>query len=230
MADFVLVHGSGQNAASWHRVAALLRARGHTVATPELPKGSPPRAPAEHAAAVAGAMPGDAAIVVAHSLCGALLPFVAQLRPCRARVYLAAVIPEPGKSVREQYAADATMFDPEWIASGAKWFDPAARDELARRFLFHDCDAATLPWAMTTLATIDPALVVTTPSPRRGGSDAAMDTVIVATRDRTLRPDWIARRSREAFGVEAVAIDAGHCPHVSRPDAVAAALAAVANA
>lgn len=227
MGHFVLVHGSGQNAASWDRVVPLLLAAGHTAAVPELPKGLPARAPTELAAVIAAACDAEPAIVVAHSLSGALLPWVAAQRPCRSLVFVAAVVPEPGRSVRQQFAATPAMFDPEWIASGPRWFDPAARDELARRFLFHDCDPATTAWAMTTLATIESSLVVTTPSPTLPGrTDVA---VLVASRDRTLSPAWIARQAAAVLGVEPVAIDAGHCPHMSRPDAVAAFLLQVAD-
>jgi pimeloyl-ACP methyl ester carboxylesterase len=38
------------------------------------------------------------------------------------------------------------------------------------------------------------------------------------------------RTARERLGVEAVEIDAGHCPHVSRPDEVAAIIEAAGGA
>lgn len=49
MASFVLVHGSGQNAGCWSRVGNLLRARGHEVAAPDLPKRAADRGLEEHA-------------------------------------------------------------------------------------------------------------------------------------------------------------------------------------
>jgi pimeloyl-ACP methyl ester carboxylesterase len=39
--------------------------------------------------------------------------------------------------------------------------------------------------------------------------------------DRTLRPDWMRSAARGRLGVEPVVIGGGHCPHVSRPEAVA---------
>jgi len=37
MATFVLIHGAGDVAWSWHLVAAELRAKGHDVVAPDLP-------------------------------------------------------------------------------------------------------------------------------------------------------------------------------------------------
>jgi hypothetical protein len=55
--------------------------------------------------------------------CGVFLPLVAQVRDCALLVFLAAVIPEPGKSVRDQFAEDPGMFSRDWIEAGPRWFD-----------------------------------------------------------------------------------------------------------
>ncbi|MBK8097302.1 MAG: hypothetical protein IPK26_09350 [Planctomycetes bacterium] len=83
MTTFVLVHGSGQNAACWTRVAAHLRALGHHAIAPELPKTAADMGLAAHAAVIAHAVPDADTVVVAHSLCGALLPLVPTLVACR---------------------------------------------------------------------------------------------------------------------------------------------------
>lgn len=75
MASFVLVHGSGQDAGCWARVAGELTARGHTVAAPDLPKQPPGWGLQRYADAIAAAVPGPDAVVVAHSLCGVFLPW-----------------------------------------------------------------------------------------------------------------------------------------------------------
>ena len=46
-------------------------------------------------------------------------------------------------------------------------------------------------------------------------------TYIVATEDRTIRPDWQRRMARERLGVEPIEVPTGHCPNVSRPDLLA---------
>lgn len=44
---------------------------------------------------------------------------------------------------------------------------------------------------------------------------------IVPAADRTLRSDWMRRAARQRLGTEPIVIDAGHCPHVSRPGMLA---------
>jgi hypothetical protein len=99
---------------------------------------------------------------VAHSFSVVFLPRVPRKHDRALLVFLAAVIPEPGKSVRDQFGEDAAMFSREWIEAGSRWFDVSQRESLAREFLFHDCDRATLPWAQST-----PATVPTSPGPTR---------------------------------------------------------------
>ncbi|MBK8097670.1 MAG: alpha/beta hydrolase [Planctomycetes bacterium] len=227
MTEFVLVHGSGQHAGCWERVAALLRGAGHVVVAPDLPKTVAGSGLVEQAQVVAAAVTTAAPIVVAHSLCGVLLPVVAERVPCRRLVFLAAVIPEPGVSVREQFAADPTMFHPAWLQAGAKFADPVARAALAAEFLFHDCPAGELPWSQSTVQVIDSQRMITERCPVAAWP-AVPSTAIVAASDRTLTAAWCRRRARERLGGEAFELPGGHCPQNSRPTALAAMLAGLA--
>ena len=85
---------------------------------------------------------------------------------------------------------------------------------LAAYFLFHDCDLESLQWALTTLRLFAPAALYADPVALAAHNPSAY---VVATRDRTLRPQWCRRAAIERLGAEVVEIDAGHCPHVSRP-------------
>ena len=143
-------------------------------------------------------------------------------------VYLAAVIPEPGRSVRDQFTADPSMFNPEWIQAGARWFDKSQTDALAREFLFHDCDEATLAWALPTVAITDTRHVVTQPCPLDRLPEIASAS-IVATGDRTLSADWCRRVSRRLQRSELFEVDTGHCPHVSQPEELTRILEQLAN-
>lgn len=227
MTSFVLVHGSGQNATSWSRVGDLLRNRGHTVATPDLPKHAPDWGLTDYAARIAESVAGPDAVVVAHSLCGVFLPLVPGLRDRSLMVFLAAVIPEPGKSVREQFTQDPSMFSPQWIAAGPRWFDASQAPALATEFLFHDCDEATLAWALDTVEMLDTRHLVTQPAPFSAWPRARAVS-IVATRDRTLTPEWGRRASRRVLGSQAIELDAGHCPHMTQPRKVADLLESLA--
>jgi pimeloyl-ACP methyl ester carboxylesterase len=215
MASFVLVHGSGQNASSWSRVRSRLLARGHTVATPDLPKQEPAFRLEDHAAEIARAIPGPGTIIVGHSFSGAFLPLVPGVEECALLVYFAAVIPEPGKSVRDQFTEDPVMFHRAWIDAGRRWFDPDHVEELANEFLFHDCDAATRAWGCRSLEMIDTRPLVVQPCPLAALPEVPAEYV-VALHDRTLSADWGRATSRRLLGCDAIEIDAGHCPHVSR--------------
>jgi pimeloyl-ACP methyl ester carboxylesterase len=135
-------------------------------------------------------------------------------------VFLAAVIPEPGRSIRQQFNEDSSMFAPEWIASSARWFDDSQKESLSREFLFHDCDPEALPWALSTLEPIDTSGLVVQPSPLARWPETPGAT-IVARGDKTLAPEWIRRQSRRTLGVEAIEVESGHCPHMSRPREIA---------
>jgi len=221
MAAFLLLHGSGQNARCWDRVRRALEERGDRVIAPELPKHAPDWNLRDYAAHVAAQVPGPEPVAVAHSFSGVFLPLLAEAAPLKHLVFLAAVIPEPGKSVRAQFGEDPGMFHRTWIEAGPRWFT-GEQEAIAREFLFPDCNAETLPWALGTVEMFDTRHLVVEPAPFTSWSAAA--TSIVATDDRTLTADWIRRTARRVLGVESVEIEAGHCPHVSQPERVAALL------
>lgn len=100
------------------------------------------------------------------------------------------------------------MFNPEWFGKDAT-SDPV----LASYFLFHDCDLATLQWALTTLRLFAPPKLYAEPVPL---APEIASTYIVATQDRTLRSDWCRREARQRLNADVLDIDAGHCPHISR--------------
>jgi pimeloyl-ACP methyl ester carboxylesterase len=229
MAYFVLIHGSAQNAGCWERVRETLAANGHRVATPELPKAAPDWGLQRYAEGIAGQVPDarPGPVVVAHSFTGVLLPLIAGLRPGCVLVFLAAVVPEAGKSVREQFTEDPGMFHPEWITAGPRWFEPGQSQGLAREFLFHDCDEGTLPWALRTVEPFDTRHLVTERAPFAAWPPVRRAS-IVASHDRTLTATWCRKMAVRVLGTEPIEIDAGHCPHVSRPREVAAILEGLA--
>ena len=220
MASFVLIHGSGQNAGCWKRVGDLLTARGHSVAAPDLPKKAPDWGLARYAAEIALSVVDPHTVIVGHSFSGVFPPLVARMKQCGPIVFLAAVIPQPGKSVREQFAEDSGMFSRKWIEAGPRWFDMSQREQIAREFLFHDCDEETLPWALSTMDLFDTRHLVTEPAPIVKWPEVPAAS-IVCTDDRTLTAEWIKKMSRDLLGREAIEIQAGHCPHVSQPAVVA---------
>lgn len=217
MVDVVLLHGTTQGPAGWAPLREALADRGLTSAAPELPTDRPSWRAADYASAVRHALPeGMAAAAVAHSGAGILLPAVARAVGSAHAVWLAAYVPQTGVSLLEEARRNgAALFHPDWPGQ-----DPSRDHAAARRFLFHDCPADVQVWAVGTLRTFVPHGAYDEPAedPLAG---PATHTVVICERDRTLRPDWLREASRRRLRTEPVSVDAGHCPHVSRPDEVA---------
>jgi pimeloyl-ACP methyl ester carboxylesterase len=126
-------------------------------------------------------------------------------------VWLAAWVPDPDASFSEEVAQHAeSAFNPEWIGK-----DPTADAAVAASFLYHDCDQPTLDWALTTRRLFLPVAAF---NERISLSNEIPSTYIVATEDRTIRPDWQRRMARERLRVEPSEIPVGHCPNVSQPE------------
>ena len=112
--DFVLVHGMSHGAWCWELLEPLLRRAGHRVLAVDLP-GHGRRAHergrasiAAYARAVADAMTlagAHDAVLVGHSMSGAVIPKVAELVPARIAhlVFLAAVVLPDGGSLAGQF-------------------------------------------------------------------------------------------------------------------------------
>jgi pimeloyl-ACP methyl ester carboxylesterase len=223
--DVVLIHGTTQDATGWHGLSRIMTDHGHRVRLVDLPVDQPDLLAKEYAE-LAAAQSGDVdgPVVVAHSAGGLLLPAIGRRLNAARLVWVSATIPDPtgqrsfAEEVRE-YGEE--MFNREWLELREP---PTADPVLSTYFLFHDCDLPTLRFALSTVRLFYPAavynerpLMVDVPPPC---------TFILPRAGRSLRPEWMRRTARERLGVEAVEIDAGHCPHVSRPDEVAAIIEA----
>ena len=220
MTEFVLIHSTGQGAAGWDRVVRALADDDHTAHAVELPN-DPDLAAADYAELVSQQV-GDltAPVVLAHSGSGPLLPATARRLAARSQVWLAAWVPDEQATFAEEVSALAeTAFNPEWIGK-----DPTEDDDVATAFVYHDCDQATLAWALSTRRAFVPRAVY---HERIELAREIPSTYIVASEDRTIRPEWQRRMARARLGVEPIEIETGHCPNVSRPDALAAILVGV---
>jgi len=213
--DFVLIHSTGQSAAGWDRLADALAARGSTAHAVDLPNDRPELRARDYAEIVVDALPSlRAPIVVAHSGSGPLLPSIADALEARRQVWLAAWVPAPAASFREDVKANiAEAFNPGWIGK-----DPVGDADVAIEFLYHDCDDDAVAWALGTRREFYPSAVY---DERRALSRRSPSSYILATADRTILPVWQRRMARERLHVEPIEIDAGHCPNVSKPDELA---------
>lgn len=147
MSDFVLVHSPLVGPATWRRVAAELRSRGHRAATPSLLSALDGEGPYYPKLIDAVREPG---ILVVHSGAGALVPGIAARTHAPSAVFVDALLPHPGRSwfdtapeeLRKRLRDLATEGRlPEWH----KWFPPGTIEDLLPDPVIRDEFLAELP-------------------------------------------------------------------------------------
>ena len=128
MTTFALVHGAWGSGWHWASIPDRLRAAGHEVVAPDLPCDDPDATFDDYTRVVLDAL-GDAedVVVAGFSLGGLTAARVAAARPVRSLVYIAAIVPEPGATLMEQFR-DPLMHREyleglELIEKGSRWAD-----------------------------------------------------------------------------------------------------------
>jgi len=237
---FALVHGAGDSGWAWHLVEAALRAHGHVSVAPDLPADDDALTLTDYRDAVLGAVaavrpPPDGWVVVGHSYGAFTAPLVADRLDADALVLVAGMVPAPGERPDDRwehvgYAEAAERAAAAHASTASPTDDPVdgpVDDDLAT--FFHDVPRA--------LALEAAGRGRAHPSPASGSAPwplaawpRARVTSVVCTEDRFLPPDLQRRLARERLGVVGVEIASGHCPALSRPDALAAILEAAARA
>ncbi|HTB14535.1 MAG TPA: hypothetical protein VK752_23350 [Bryobacteraceae bacterium] len=114
MSLFCLVHGSTQNPSGWNLLVPELQKLGHETILVDLPTDQPNASATVYASCIADSVANDAAIVEAHSASGLFLPLVPAKRRVARIVFLAAVIPQIGKSLVDQVHSEPDMMNPDW--------------------------------------------------------------------------------------------------------------------
>jgi pimeloyl-ACP methyl ester carboxylesterase len=230
MSIFCLVNGSTQNPLCWKLLVPELEKFGHQVITPSLPVDQPAASGTRYAEVIAQALKdtSDEVVLVGHSASGMFIPLVPSLRPIRQLIYLAALIPQPGASIRDQLATDADMLNPQWLAACRSGNDPSTNDEVAIEFLFHDCQPEEINLGMATRLGMYAERAIVETFPLKALPDVP-SAYIVCSEDRTISPNWSRRTARKRLGVEAIELPGGHCPYLSRPVQLADMLVKVLN-
>ncbi len=218
MSIFCLVNGSTQNPLCWKLLIPELEKHGHQTITPSLPVDEPAASGTRYAEVIAQALEdaSDNVVLIGHSASGMFIPLVPGLRPIRRLVYLAALIPTPGASIRDQLTTDPDMLNPEWVATCRAGNDPSTNDEVAINFLFHDCQPEAINLGLTTRMRMYAERAMTEIFPLKALPEVP-SSYIVCCDDRTISPVWSRRTARERLGVEAIELPGGHCPYLSRP-------------
>lgn len=221
--DIVLVHGAYHGAWCWDLVVPELERRGHRAVAVDLPITDPTAGAAAYADVVAAAVqPGSEPVVVGHSMGGLVIPLVAERLPVRRLVFLAAMLPRPGASIADRRKLEpidgiVPLTTAEWTAHGDDvWM---VGPNTAAELFFHDVPPDAAARAVERLRP-QSYRFMNEPSPLAAWPEVASD-YIVCRDDRAVNPAWGRSAARERLGVEAVELDGGHSPFLTRPAALA---------
>jgi pimeloyl-ACP methyl ester carboxylesterase len=228
MTTFGLVHGAFCGASTWELLIPELERRHHKAVAMDLPCDDPAAGCARYAETVVDALAGhdEDVVVVGHSLGGLTIPLVAAMRSVSRMVFLAAFIPRPGESFREQFAREEGMFPPSdsstWPvqdeATGLMTWPP----ERAIPALFNDVprdiarSAARRLRRQSTAPHAEVCPLTQWP--------AAPSSYILCLDDSQVGVEWARRAARDRLKTTAVGLPGGHMPMYSRPSELADAL------
>lgn len=242
MTFFALVHGGAHGGWCWEEVVPRLEALGHQCSAPDLPFGEADGV-SEWADEVIASIPpatNQDVVVVGHSLGGIALPVVAARRSVKRLVFLAAMVPIPGKSLMDVYAAEPDAV----TVSGVK---EALHGEPAPELVDpDDADAdadAVMPWARARESfyldlpeevarrawrRLRPQgmLPFTEPCPLDAWPDVP-STYIVMTDDRAVNPQWSRRVATGRLGADLIELPGSHSPFYANPEELVRVLDAV---
>jgi pimeloyl-ACP methyl ester carboxylesterase len=217
--DIALVHGSYHGGWCWDLLRPELERLGHRVLTPDMPISDPGLGADAYAQAVEDAL-GTVAepVVVGHSMSGLVIPLVAARRPVRKLIFLAAFLPTPGKSVNEVRGTEP--IDGRVAPTTAEWTDLGndvwmVGPNTATEVFFQDAPPDIARWATERLRP-QSYHVMNETTPLETWPDVECRS-IVCRDDRAINPDWVRAAAHDRLGVEAVEIDGGHSPFMSRP-------------
>jgi pimeloyl-ACP methyl ester carboxylesterase len=222
---FGLVHGAYHGSWCWEKLTPELERRGHQALAVDLPTEDPQAGAAEYAAAALAAFggAGDDLVVVGHSLGGLTIPLIAASRPVRQLIFLAAMLPRPGKTQEEILSADPDMILPG--PAGGAYRGPVGetrwRPEAAARWFYADCSAEVAAWASRLRGQCWRITSEVTPLSAWPSVPCAY---VLGTRDTVINPAWSRRAAPVVLEVKAIELDAGHSPFLAAPTVLAQVL------
>ena len=168
---------------------------------------------------------GQEVVLVGHSLGGITIPLVAAARPVRCLVFLAALMPEPGRCLDDQLREEPGMVLPalgEALERDAQstWLRDTAS---AIRLFYHDC-SPDLGRAAAVRLRPQARAPFRERCPLSRWPDT--ETVCIACReDRVVGPTWARQAAKRRHGAPLVELPGGHSPFLSRPEDLAHVLA-----
>jgi pimeloyl-ACP methyl ester carboxylesterase len=225
MATFVCLHGAGGRGSYWDLVGAELTRRGHQVVAPDLPCEQSVGLDAYVDVVVdavagggAGEVDGDdlaghaGTVLVAQSLAGFVAPLVCARIPVDLMVLVAAMVPKPGESGGDWWAA--TGHGEAVAAQGLP-------DDTPETLFTHDVPSDVL--AAAGPPRDQAGTLLEEPWPLDAWPDVPTE-FLLCREDRFFPAGWLREISRQRLGIEPVEVPGGHCAFLSQPVALGEAI------
>ncbi|WP_022918665.1 alpha/beta fold hydrolase [Ruania albidiflava] len=214
----VLVPGAGSDPAYWEALRTELTVRGQVSTAVDLPCEDPDLLLEDYAEVVAGVVRtlGDVPVtLVAHSFGAFTAPLVPDLVPVHRLVLVAPMIPAPGESGSQWWAATGQHAAHEAAARAAGLVPPLDLEEL----FYNGCTPAQRAVAATWDRDQADAPFVQ-PWPRATWPDVPTEVVAFAE-DLVLPPELVTRVARERLDLPVRLAPGGHMGMVSHPPGLA---------
>jgi len=231
MTTFALVHGAWHGAWCFEALRTALASHGHDSVAVDLPCDDADAGCEAYADRVADTITGDGhTVVVGHSLGGLSIPLVAERVPIRGLVYLAALLPRIGSSLRDQIRDTdpppviQEMLDLEYDEWERHYWP---RFKSAQTAFYGDCDPVDAAAAYAELRH-QGTRPMTEPFPLDHMPDVPC-AYIVCSRDNNVSPQWGRQAARERLGVVPVELASDHSPMLSHPAELAGLLVELAD-
>jgi hypothetical protein len=215
---FVFVSGSETSCDAWTLVLDRIREFGHTCCIRGLDEISWAHGVEAGIQTLTESIDLDhESVLVGHSIAGLLLPSIGEALGASSQVFIAALIPQPGKSVFDRLFMGEEIFSHSW-AEGYEGIRRSVNPLVTHRsllewHLFHDCppDSVEQYWMKTALPLRE---IYERPY---NAAEVSMESrnYIVCTRDRTLQPMSQRPTSELLVNASVAEIQTGHCPHIA---------------
>jgi pimeloyl-ACP methyl ester carboxylesterase len=232
--NFVLVHGSWHGGWCWNKVAPLLERHGHHVETLDLPGRGADQTSAsaltlkdyvDRVGKVVAAQ-SSPVVLVGHSMGGIVVTQLAEEMPDRvqALVYLAAFLPKNGQTLIELAQQDTESHLGPNLVIREDQGDHVVRPQAVGEIFYHDCgdDDAASAIARLVPESLAPVMTPVQTTDQRFGRVPRF--YVTTTRDRAIS---LAQQRRMYTAMpcrEVNAMDTGHSPFLSAPEALASHL------
>ena len=239
MSTLVLVHGAWHGAWCWDKVIPLLEQGGHEVVSFDLPgHGEDSTPPAEvtsetYTNRVVEALDtlSEPAVLVGHSLSGAVISQAAEQRPDKIEklVYVCALLIPSGQSVSEASQEDTDSVILNYVEMQEDLGQIILKEEGMKEALYHDCPEEDFERAKDLISPQPLAPFGTPVEVTEDNFGSVRRTYVHTTQDRAISPDRQEEMYTELPCEKVVSMATGHLPFFAAPEELAEHLDSLAK-